>query len=38
MKAAIFILLSVLAGFSAGALLFFMASFTYSALRHGGLW
>jgi hypothetical protein len=38
MKAAIFILLSVLAGFSAGALLFFMVSFTYSALRHGGLW
>jgi hypothetical protein len=38
MKATLFILLSILAGFGAGALFSFMVSFTYVVLRHGGLW
>ena len=38
MKKAVFILLSLLAGFGGGALVSFMVSFTYSVLRHAGLW
>jgi hypothetical protein len=33
-----FVLMSLLVGFGSGILLAFMTGFTYTVLRHGGLW